>query len=85
MHVRCTTFYSVKISVARAIVTTSIDRGKTLVLGFRSHNTLLFLKCPIWDVKEPTHYSKRVVAVQLGVTYMYEYSREIKLAQTRSM
>ena len=40
----------------------------------------------MWDVKEPTHYSKRVlVVVQLGMTYMYEYAREIKLVQTRSM
>ena len=34
ISVRCTTsepFYSVKISVARATLTTSIDRGKTLV------------------------------------------------------
>ena len=27
----------------------------------------------MWDVKEPTHYLKRVLVVQLGVTYMYEY------------
>ena len=37
----------------------------------------------MWDVKEPTHYLKRVLVVELGVTYMYEYHtyREIKLAQ----
>ena len=40
-------------------------------------------KCPMWDVKEPTHYLKRVLVVQLGVTYMYEYHtyRGIKLVQ----
>ena len=33
--------------------------------------------------KEPTNYLKRVLAVQLGVTYMYEYHtyREIKFVQ----